>query len=230
MVKMVMMDFYSRRKQAVKKVGIQCLHWLPMVIAIINMLRDEDNKLLISEVMIILIQIMFLGVTEIIHEMYPNYLPSGMCLIPFNREEKKKYLWTSFWLKVGITSGLHFLFNLVIVILGNVVWWKAILLVSCLLIFNILSGLRFQNPAGTMEENLKKASLLEAFLVVLSVTNYALLIFFSIEKNELGTSAIFLWIMGISIAIQMICAVKSFSKCPEYMEAGSTVENLWKKQ
>lgn len=230
MVKMVMMDFYSRRKQAIKKVGIWWLHWLPMVIAIINLLRDEDEKLLMSEVVIILIQTMFLGVTEIIHDMYPNYLPSGMCFIPFNQEEKKKYLWTSFWVKVGITSGMHLLFNLVIVVLGIVVWWKAILLVSCLLVYSVLAGIMLQNPHRNMENNLKKASGLDVFVAVLSAVNYAILIVFSIEKIELGISAIFMWIMGISITIQMICAIIAFSKCPEYMEAGSTVENLWKKQ
>ena len=80
-----------------------------------------------------------------------------------------------------------------------------------------------------MEENLKKASLSEAFLAVLSVINYAVIIISAFEKIELETPAVFMTIMGISITVQLFCAVKVFSKSHEYMEAGSMVEKLWKK-
>lgn len=231
MVKMVLMDFYSRRKQAWKESRLTILSWGITISTYIKLeVRDISDKGELSMVVINLIQLMFLLAVANIHIMYQNYLPAAMCLVPFNYKEKKEYLWTALWVKVGITSGVHLLWNVALVIMGALVWWKAALLVLCLIMFNVQQGIRFQNPALSEEKNMQKQSVAEMFLCLFSLVNYSLLVISCFKANVFTNTPLFWGLMGISLVIQVCCAICCFSKCEQRIEAGVTVEDLWKKR
>lgn len=230
MVKMVLMDFYSRRKQTFKENRITLLQWLIYGTTCFNFVINSSSEQRLSDFGINTIQIMFIVVIAGIHGMYPNYLPPAMCLVPFSHKEKKEYLWTALWVKVGITSGLHLLWNMLLVAKGILVWWKAALLVICLLMFNVQQGTQLQSPAMSMEVTIRKTSVAEFFLCLLSLINYTSLVASTFKRIVFGNGVGFGILVGMSVVAQLLCAVLSFSKCQQRMEAGATVEKVWKKR
>lgn len=157
MIKMVLADFYAQRKEALKKsCGNVVLSTTYLMMWFYSFWHMGMEKRLIN-----ITQFLVLFLVLLLHAMYPNNLATAMFLIPVSEKERKNYLYTAYGVKLVLTTGIHIICNSLLVALGKMIWWQAILLVLVLLLWSMVVGMsnyRFADPLlhmnrGKVEDN-----------------------------------------------------------------------------
>ena len=69
--------------------------------------------------------------------MYPNELSKMLFLCPMSKEDRVRYLWTAYGLRVGVSIGLYAVISLPVVLSGSISWhqyrWLTLAVVSFIL-------------------------------------------------------------------------------------------------
>lgn len=132
MVKMVLRDCMAGHKEAWKRVwGSNNIFLVLEIVFLGGTMRESQstlqyNVLYWCEIFLLMFQIL-------ISVMYPNRLAKPMFLVPLEDEDKKKYLFTIFGLKLGIFSVMH------IIVTGIRVWTECITIQNAIIFFGVVT-------------------------------------------------------------------------------------------
>ena len=140
MVKMVLKDFYARRWEALKSSLFHAIMSFIYIIFLCNPYAGA-GEMTLTERIVNGIQLFMLFLMMLIHAMYPNNLSSVMFFVPIEQKDRKMYLYTAYGIKVIGSTVIHGICNSILVFMGQMVWWRAILLVVSLLLWNLVAGI-----------------------------------------------------------------------------------------
>ncbi len=226
MVKMVLKDLYARRWEALKSNLFHAVMCMLYLLVVFNpyAVEMESVKRMVSVTQFFMLFLMLL-----FQSMYPNNLGTTMFLVPIEREDKRKYLYTAFGVKVAAITLIHGICNGMLVAFGKMLWWQAILLVLCLSLWSLVAGIsnfKFGDSIPPTGEQTMKGSDYRALLAyIISVFLFLALAFWEgIEKDWEITLIILLVILQI-----LVCAwtlKKDFHSC---IEQGITYEVVKKR-
>lgn len=141
MVKMILHDWIAGHREAWKRVWSSSNNLIIPEIVFLGGIAGgyhgtlQYNVLYWCEIFLLMLQIL-------LSVMYPNQLSKPMFLVPMENKDKKKYLFATFYLKLGILSLLH------IGVTGIRVWTECITIANAIIFFgavtllNIVMGLQ----------------------------------------------------------------------------------------
>ena len=139
MVGMVLKDFYARRREALKGSLFHAVMSVLYILFLFNPYAATDMEF--SKRMVSATQFFMLFLMLLLHAMYPNNLGNAMFLLPIEQEDKRKYLYTTYGIKVAVLTLIHGSCNIILIALGKMVWWQAVLLVFCLSLWSLVTGI-----------------------------------------------------------------------------------------
>lgn len=138
MVGMVLKDFYARRREALKG---SLFHAVMSVLYIAFICNPYATDMELTKRVIGTTQFILLFLMLLLHAMYPNNLTNTMFLVPIEEKDKKRYLYTAYGVKVAGITIIHVIYNSVLVCMGKMILWQAILLVSTLFWWSLVTGI-----------------------------------------------------------------------------------------
>lgn len=142
MVKMVLKDWISGRRQAWKElwkkegVGAQIIIASSGGVSWTGIYREFS----IFGKIALIIQILMIPIVICLHTMYPNRLSKPMYMAPLEKEEKQKYLFTAFMIKVVSITVLQCGISLFLVLAGWLPVINGVLIPISLFLFNLTIG------------------------------------------------------------------------------------------
>lgn len=200
MVKMVLQDWISGRRQAWKElwkrngVGINMLIASSGGMSWTGIYRDFS----IYGKIALVIQFLMIPIVMCLHAMYPNRLSKPMYMAPLEKEEKQKYLFTALWMKVISITVLQCGINVFLVLAGWLPVINGVLITISLFLFNLTIG--FQT--NSFETGW------DALVMLMFMINYIVLVF-------MGDAPMKYWeiiIVCITFMLQVLVCVTNIKK------------------
>lgn len=108
MIKMVLQDFYSTRKQAFRDAwnhaGISLMGLAYLIMVASNLLGNEELTWFVASAGV---DVLVAWIMILLHAMYPNRLSKPMFLVPIDKKQKKEYLKTAYMVKICMISAVY---------------------------------------------------------------------------------------------------------------------------
>ena len=223
MVGMVLKDFYARRREALKGSLFHAVMSVLYILFLFNPYAATDMEF--SKRMVSATQFFMLFLMLLLHAMYPNNLGNAMFLLPIEQEDKRKYLYTTYGIKVAVLTLIHGSCNIILIALGKMVWWQAVLLVFCLSLWSLVTGISNFKFGDFMPQEMKGSDYRVILSYVVSTFLFLTLAFWEgIEKE---------WefvLIIILVILQILVCVWTLKKDFKYsIEQGITYEVVKKK-
>lgn len=227
MVKMVWKDFASMKWSVLRKNKANMFIYVFGIVSVINWLF-KGKCISAEQECIALIQLMFLFFGICLHLCFPNCLSEAMYLVPLSMKEKKKYLYTSFWVKQCLISVPHMAYNLWLIGMDVISVWTGIFLVYGLLVLGVQQGVSIRIDLGQVKKEYLNDGK-EMLFLLLSLIMYCLLV--RIEFQEM-----FLWekaLLGGTFLGQILLFPWIIKRIRIKMEAATDFQvwkSLWQKE
>lgn len=144
MIKMVLQDFFSTRKQAFREGWKNAGHsWMGVwfVISFIVNIWTDEEEVNMSVGIFLTVEFLVFWCAFLMHAMYPNRLTKLMFLVPVDKEEKKEYLKIAYLFKGLTASGVQILVMLIFVLQEQILPEYALLSVFSFFMLHLIEGL-----------------------------------------------------------------------------------------
>lgn len=184
MVRMVLADLWSVRKEGIKKsltYAILCTAYFSCLIASwINWEGWQKGVTWFIESLLFAFMMM-------LHNLYPNQIKQALFLSPMTREDRKQYLYILFAIKLVLVCGLQGIISVAFVHFGRMFWWQGILLVLCFGLWTAVMGLgNYARNGITLYEERKRMYLNTVRMDLCHcVSGFLCLILLGIEGEEM---------------------------------------------
>lgn len=221
MVKMVLQDFYSTKWSVLRKNMANAVIYMCGIISVVHWLF-AGKSISTGQEWLASIQLLFLVWGKILHLCFPNSLVEPMYLIPMNGEEKKKYLYTRFWVKQYLISVPHMIYNFWLITTDKIPAWKASYIVVCLFACGVQQGFSVRIDLGQVKKEYLNDGKEVLFLFA------TLIMYFLLVRTEF--QEMFLWeksIFVIAFLAQIILFPWILKRVGIKLEAGTDFQT-WK--
>lgn len=143
MVKMVLSDYWSNKKEYFRRAVQQNNNWYmmlfyPLLIPLQLLAAFDDGEI---NFWVVYGEMLPILAGWILITMYPNRLSKTLYLCPMEQKERQHYVWTAYWLRIGIAYGMYVVENLIFLCAGKMpaasFWLGAVRVFACLITINI---------------------------------------------------------------------------------------------
>ncbi len=183
MIWMVLKDFSSGKWDALKKNKFNLMIYGGSAITILNALL-KGKEVIEEQKWIALVQILFFIWSIVVYLSFLNRLSTPMFLVPLTKGEKERYLRTSYALKFFLVSGPHLVYNLGLVLLGRLVWWKGAAIVISLFFLGVEQGISTRIDLGHVKEEYLNDGK-EVIFLLLSAVSYFISVRIEFQKMDI---------------------------------------------
>lgn len=219
MVKMVMMDLYGKRREAFKETWKNNMggYMGASIVILVGMLSSIASHEIVKEDIVFSANYFFVLLVALLHNMYPNYLPKAMYIMPLDEKQRAEYIKTLYLIKTGVLCVIYLCINIVLVGMKILDWKLAvIMMVAMYMTIGILvSTMKPNRDMNNVKKKKMRYNIVEIIVCVLCMFE----LLFVIEMKIEGITRKEIILFSFGGCIQLVLCVYIMKKNLEYIIA-----------